>query len=161
VKISGRMIGIGVTATLVASTPFVIAYAAGAAAESLLSQGRPATSSSVETSSLGPANAVDGKTGTRWASNEGSDPQWIRVDLGASHAVSRVVLTWEAAYARAFQLQTSPDGSTWTTVYSTTTGSGGVQDLTVSGTGRYVRMNGTARATQYGYSLFEFQVYGT
>jgi hypothetical protein len=131
----------------------------GGTGATLLSQGRPATSSSAENAALGPANAVDGNTGTRWSSAF-SDPQWIRVDLGASHAVSRVVLTWEAAYARAFQLQTSPDGSTWTTVYSTTTGSGGVQDLTVSGTGRYIRMNGTARATQYGYSLFEFQVYG-
>jgi hypothetical protein len=31
----------------------------------------------------------------------------------------------------------------------------------VSGTGRFVRMNGTQRATQFGYSLFEFQVFGT
>jgi len=31
----------------------------------------------------------------------------------------------------------------------------------LSGSGRYVRMNGTARGTAYGYSLFEMQVYGT
>jgi beta-glucosidase len=31
----------------------------------------------------------------------------------------------------------------------------------VTGTGRYIRMYGTARATQYGYSLWEFQVYPT
>ena len=31
----------------------------------------------------------------------------------------------------------------------------------MSGTGRYVRMYGTARATAYGYSLFEFEVYGS
>jgi len=58
-------------------------------------------------------------------------------------------------------VQTSGDGNSWTTISSTTTGSGGVQDLSVSGSGRYVRMNGTQRATQYGYSLWEFQVYGT
>jgi uncharacterized protein (DUF305 family) len=33
--------------------------------------------------------------------------------------------------------------------------------MTVSGSGRYVRLLGTQRATQYGYSLWEFQVYGT
>ena len=126
----------------------------------LLSQGHPATSSSVENANLSAANAVDGNTGTRWSSAF-SDPQWLQVDLGAPHAISRVVLRWEAAYGRAFQLQTSPDGVTWATIYSTTTGTGGVQDLTVSGNGRYVRMNGTQRATQYGYSLWEFQVYGT
>jgi beta-glucosidase len=50
---------------------------------------------------------------------------------------------------------------TWTDVYSTTTGSGGVQTLPLTGSGRYVRMYGTAWATQYGYSLWEFQVFGT
>ena len=161
-KISGRMVGIGVTATLVASTPFVIAYAAGAATESLLSQGRTATSSSVETSSLGPANAVDGKTSTRWASKEGSDPQWIRVDLGASHPISHVKLVWEAAYGKAYQVQTSADGTTWKSIYSTSTGNGATDDLTgLSGSGRFVRVLGTKRGTPYGYSLYEFQVFGS
>jgi beta-glucanase (GH16 family) len=121
---------------------------------------KPATSSSNESAALGPANAVDGNTGTRWSSGF-SDPQWIQVDLGASHSINRVVLNWEAAYGRAFQLQTSADGTNWTSIFSTTTGTGGVQDLSVSGSGRYVRMNGTQRATQYGYSLWEFQVYGS
>jgi len=71
------------------------------------------------------------------------------------------VLNWQTAYGRAFQLQTSNDGTTWTTIYSTTTSTGGLQDLAVNGSGRYVRMHGTQRATQYGYSLLEFQVYGT
>ncbi len=72
-----------------------------------------------------------------------------------------MTLDWEAAYATAFQIQVSPDGTNWTTVYSTTTGTGGTQTLSVSGTGRYVRMYGTARATPYGYSLWEFGVYTT
>ena len=49
-----------------------------------------------------------------------------------------------------------------TTIYGTTTGAGGIEDLTgLSGTGRYVRMYGTARGTTYGYSLWELEVYGT
>jgi beta-glucosidase len=71
------------------------------------------------------------------------------------------VLYWERAYATAFQIQVSDNSVTWTDIYSTTTGTGGVQTLTVSGSGRYIRMYGTARATQYGYSLWEFQVFGT
>ncbi len=107
------------------------------------------------------AEAVDGNTGTRWASAQGVDPQWIYVDLGASYNLTSVILRWEPAYATAFQIQTSNDAATWTSIYSTTTGTGGVQTLPVSGSGRYVRMYGTARATQYGYSLWEFEVYGT
>ncbi|GII55263.1 hypothetical protein Pth03_36520 [Planotetraspora thailandica] len=128
----------------------------------LLSQGRPTATSSVETGNvLVGANAVDGNTATRWGSAY-SDPQWISVDLGSSRSISRVVLNWEAAYGKAYQVQTSPDNATWTTVYSTTTGDGGIDDLAVSGTGRYVRVYGTQRGlTPYGYSLWEFQVYGT
>ncbi|GAA4555083.1 ThuA domain-containing protein [Planotetraspora kaengkrachanensis] len=128
----------------------------------LLSQGRPTATSSVETGNvLVGANAVDGSTATRWGSLY-SDPQWISVDLGSSRSISRVVLNWEAAYGRAYQVQTSPDNATWTTVYSTTTGDGGIDDLSVSGTGRYVRIHGTQRGlTPYGYSLWELQVYGT
>ena len=131
-----------------------------AATATLLSQGKTATASSLENSSFPASAAVDGNTGTRWSSSF-SDPQWLEVDLGASATISQVVLNWEAAYATAFQIQTSTDNTNWTTIYSTTTGSGGVQTLNVSGTGRYIRMYGTARATPYGYSLWEFQVYGT
>jgi hypothetical protein len=126
----------------------------------LLSQGRPVIASSVQQGSTWvAANAVDGNTGTRWSSNF-SDPQWLEVDLGAVHPITKVVLDWEDAYAVAFQIQVSDDGTTWTDIYSTTTGTGGSQTLQVSGTGRYVRMYGTQRATQYGYSLWEFQVFG-
>ncbi|MFC7640289.1 discoidin domain-containing protein [Streptosporangium lutulentum] len=131
-----------------------------ASGSSLLSQGRPVTASSVEAGANVVANAVDGNTATRWSSAY-ADPQWIRVDLGASRQVSRVRLNWEAAYGRAYQIQTSPDGTTWSTVYSTTAGDGGVDDVTLTGTGRYVRVNGTQRATAYGYSLWEFEVYGS
>jgi hypothetical protein len=125
-----------------------------------IAQGKTATASSLENATFPASNAVDGNTGTRWSSTF-ADPQWLEVDLGSSQAICQVTLDWEAAYATGFQIQVSPDGSTWTTIYSTTTGTGGVQALSVSGTGRYVRMYGTARATPYGYSLWEFQVYGT
>jgi fibronectin type 3 domain-containing protein len=126
----------------------------------LLSQGHPATASSVQSAAYPASNAVDGSTTTRWSSAS-SDPQWLQVDLGAVHTISKVVLNWEAAYATAFQVQTSNDGTTWTTIYSATAATGGVQTLQVTGSGRYVRMYGTARATGYGYSLWEFQVYGS
>jgi len=130
------------------------------AAGVLISQGKPVTASSTENAAFPAVNAVDGNTGTRWASAF-SDPQWIQIDLGATASIDRVVLNWEAAYGRSYQIQISTNGSTWTTIYSTTTGNGGTDDLAITGSGRYVRMNGTARATQYGYSLWEFQVYGT
>jgi beta-glucosidase len=124
-------------------------------------QGRPATASSTENATAFPAGAaVDGDTGTRWSSAF-SDPQWLQVDLGSSVTVCQVVITWETAYATAFQVQTSADASTWTSIYSTTAGTGGTQTLDVTGTGRYLRIYGTTRATQYGYSIWELAVHTT
>ena len=143
----------------VLTSAFLIAAPSAHAAETLLSQGRPATASSTENPAFPPSAAVDGNTGTRWSSAF-SDPQWLQVDLGAPAQITRVALAWEAAAARAFQIQVSNDATTWTSIYSTTTSAGGNQSLTVTGTGRYVRMYGTQRTTQYGYSLWEFQVFG-
>ncbi|KJL48830.1 Chondroitinase-B precursor [Microbacterium hydrocarbonoxydans] len=134
----------------------------GPLAETLISQGRPATASSLETSSFPASAAVDGSSTTRWASQEGIDPQWITVDLGEGATVSRVLLNWEAAYASTYTVQISADGTNWTTLKDETAGDGGTDDITgLSGTGRYLRVYGTARGTSYGYSLYELQVYGT
>ncbi|MGW4943102.1 discoidin domain-containing protein [Actinoplanes sp. NPDC004185] len=146
-------------ATVVAGFGAVTALSAEAA-ETLLSQGKPATASSSENPGAFPATAaVDGNTGTRWASAF-ADPQWLQVDLGASSAITRVELNWEAAYARTFRIQTSLNGTTWADATAATAGTAGVQSLPVSATARYVRMYGTERATQYGYSLWEFKVFG-
>jgi exo-beta-1,3-glucanase (GH17 family) len=146
-------------ATLVLAGVALVQAPSAGAAPALLSQGRPATASTSEGAAWAAGFAVDGDLTTRWGSTF-ADPQWLQVDLGGTATLSSVGLRWEAAYASAFQLQSSVDGTNWTTLYSTTTGTGGTQTIPVTGTGRYVRMLGTARATGYGYSLWEFQVFG-
>ena len=130
-----------------------------------LALGKPATASSTESATYSAALAVDGDAGTRWASAF-SDPSWIAVDLGSSLTFNRVVLRWEAAFGKSYTIDVSGDGSSWNSVYTQPSGLGGTEDFTFpSTTARYIRMNGTARATingaQYGYSLFEFEVYDT
>jgi beta-glucosidase-like glycosyl hydrolase len=121
---------------------------------------QPTTASSTQDATDYPASdATDGDPGTRWSSAF-SDPQWLEVDLGSQQQICSVGILWEAAYATAFQIQVSNDNSTWTTIYSTTTGTGGQETFTLSATDRYIRMYGTVRATQFGYSIFEFDVYG-
>ena len=122
---------------------------------------QPTTASSTQDATDYPApDATDGDPGTRWSSAS-SDPQWLEVDLGAQQQICSVGILWEAAYGSAFQIQVSNDNANWTTIYSTTTGTGGNQTFPVSVTARYIRMYGTVRAlTQFGYSIFEFDVYG-
>src|SRR5258708_9578850 len=82
-------------------------------------QGRPATASSTENAGTPASAAVDGNAGTRWSSAF-SDPQWLQVDLGQSYNITGATLQWEAAFAKAYQIQVSADGANWTTAYSTT-----------------------------------------
>jgi hypothetical protein len=100
-------------------------------------------------------------TVSRWASASGVDPSWITADLGAAKTFDRVVLSWEAAYATAYQIQVSNtnNGTDWATV-APRTGHGGTEtiDFTTT-TARYVRMLGTARVGTFGYSLYGFQVF--
>ncbi|MDG6107313.1 discoidin domain-containing protein [Dactylosporangium aurantiacum] len=126
-----------------------------------LALGRPVAASSTYRAGVEPGNAVDGNPTTRWSSAR-SDPQWIQVDLGSTRTVNRVRINWEAAYGAAYQIQVSDDAATWTTIHSTTTGDGGVDDLTgLAGSGRYVRVYGTQRGTTYGYSIWDLNIYGT
>lgn len=127
-----------------------------------VARGKPATASSYQQQGDGapfpPSNTVDGSLTSRWAS-DWSDPQWLRVDLGATTTFQHVQLVWEAAYGRSYQLQVSDNDRDWRTVYSTTSGDGGVDGIDVTATGRYVRLYGTARGTGWGYSLYELGVY--
>ncbi|MFJ8980606.1 discoidin domain-containing protein [Streptomyces sp. NPDC102282] len=152
---------VGAVVTALASALLALTPATDAeAAPVLLSQGKQATASSQEHYGTPAGSAVDGDPGTRWSS-AASDPQWLSVDLGAPAALDRVELSWEAAYAKTYRIELSSNGTDWSTAYSTTTGSGGAETVDVSGTARYVRMLGTARATGYGYSLWEFKVFGS
>lgn len=129
-----------------------------------LSLNRPAVASSTQASdakgSYNARYALDGNLTTRWSSAF-ADPQWITIDLGAPKQITRVVLNWETAFGKSYTIRVSEDKVNWTTIYGTTTGDGGIDDITgLSGSGRYIRMYGTARGTQWGYSLYEMDVYG-
>ena len=70
-----------------------------------------------------------------------------------------VTLDWEAAFARRYRLQTSLDGTTWTTVETVTDSDGGLDHHTVPATSaRYVRLVTDERATRYGVSLHEVKI---
>ncbi|MFH8463097.1 discoidin domain-containing protein [Streptomyces sp. NPDC017991] len=129
-----------------------------------LAKGAPASASSSESNpftSYAPGRAVDGDTGTRWAS-DWSDDQWLRVDLGATSTVKRVTLGWERAYAKSYRVEVSTNGTDWQSVWSTTTGDGGLDTAQFAGVlARYVRVHGLDRGTDWGYSLYEVGVHSS
>ena len=104
--------------------------------------------------------ATDGNANTRWETDY-EDPQWLYVDLGSVKNIDKVGFMWEGAYASKYYIQVSDDASNWKTVAMVTASSNkNVQiDLGDGIFGRYVRMYGTRRGTQYGYSFYEMGVW--
>ena len=161
-----RVAAVAATLALVAGLLTVMSpLPALAAADTNIARGAEATASSVESAGTPASAAIDGSLTTRWSS-AWSDPQWVQVDLGANASISGFSIAWEAAFAAAYNIQVSADGTNWTQVYATTAGAGGTETPAppAGTTGRYVRLTGTARTTingaQYGYSIYEFQVIG-
>ncbi len=141
-----------------------LAFAASAAqADSNVAVGKTATASQIGYD-LPPANAIDGNSTTRWSSG-GSTEAWISVDLEYYYNLTHVILSWEGAYSKGYDIELSNDNENWTSVYSTSIGSGGIVDIDVSGSGfgkaRYARMRSSEPYnSKWGVSLWEFEVYG-
>ena len=142
-------------------TACLLGYSAVCASGANLALNQPATASSIQDTGYNAANAVDGDTTTRWSSSF-SDSNWIYVDLGSTYYVNTVTVHWENAYATEYKIQVSSDASNWTDAAHITNGSGGTPIIPIANmAARYVRMLGIHRSTQYGYSIWELQVYGT
>lgn len=124
-----------------------------------LALGKNVTTSSAENPSVDGSKLVDGAAETRWSSNF-SDNEWFVVDLGQSYTINKVTLDWEASYATAYNIQVSMDNNNWVTVYETTSGKGGDEEIIINAIdARYVKVQGVKRALAYGYSLWEIGVY--
>lgn len=103
---------------------------------------------------------ADGKMNTRWSSKY-EDDEWIYFDLGSKKQVSRMVLHWEKAYAEEYEIEISNDGKKWSKIYSESDGKGGKEEIAFKdhNNTRYVRINLEDRATKYGFSLWEVEIY--
>src|SRR5258708_12427722 len=125
-----------------------------------LALGKPAAASSLQSATFPASDAFDGDTtGTRWSSAS-SDPQTISVDMGSAFNLCGVTLFWEAALGKDFTIDISNDSISWTTV-ATVTGNVALKNvLSVTASGSDVRMVGLARGTGFGYSPYEFKVFG-
>lgn len=118
---------------------------------SLISADKSTISSSSQKVDYEPANAVDNNPSTRWGS-EYSDDQWIYIDLGTMAYIEKVVLDWETAYGAEYEVQVSDDASSWATVFTESQGDGNQDEIDgLDVKGRFVRMQGNVRGTQWGY----------
>lgn len=118
-----------------------------------------ATASSGSASAM---DAIDGNGDSRWES-EHSDPQWFMVDLGTEREFDQIAIAWETAAGKDYTFDYSLDGEEWIPFSAGVTGNTKLDIIytTSRKRARYIRLNGTARATIYGYSIYEFGVFDT
>ena len=122
----------------------------------LASEGSSATASSGNA-----ALAIDGDNGTRWESAQ-TDDEWFLLDLGQSRTFNYFKINWEGAYAKQFQLLASADGETFSPIYTESNldhASWQKIYLETAVTAQYIKYQGIERATQWGQSFYEFEVY--
>lgn len=114
-----------------------------------------------EAASMPAAYAVDGDFRTRW-SGHATDPHWLAVDFGEERIFDKVRITWETAFAKSYLVEVSTDNVRWTIVAGVSNGDGGVDELAVGPQkARYVKIYGTQRGSQWGYSIYEVETVST
>lgn len=118
-----------------------------------------ASSSADETPDFPASAASDGDPETRWSS-PAEDGAWWQTELPQPVRLGQVVLSWQDAYASAYRVQTSADGRTWRTAATVREGRGGRESVRMDAKDtRFIRVQGDARATEYGYSLWSVEAY--
>ncbi|MFF2012260.1 beta-N-acetylglucosaminidase domain-containing protein [Streptomyces sp. NPDC058195] len=118
-----------------------------------------ASSSADETSGFPASAAADGDPETRWSS-PAEDNSWWQAELPKTARIGRVVLHWQDAYAARYRVQVSADGRTWRTAATVREGRGGRESVRMDAKdARYLRVQGDARGTEYGYSLWSVEAY--
>ncbi|WP_418957083.1 beta-N-acetylglucosaminidase domain-containing protein [Streptomyces tritici] len=124
-----------------------------------LARSGTASSSGDETEDFPAAYALDGDPATRWSS-PAEDGAWWQVELAEPARIGRVVLQWQDAHASRYRVQVSADGRTWRTAATVRDGRGGRESVRMDAPDtRFLRVQGDARATEYGYSLWSVEAY--
>ena len=105
--------------------------------------------------------AVDGNSGTRYASIA-SDDVFFYINLGSREKIGKIIIDWEAAYAAEYKLLLSNDALDWTVVATLQKTNAKTDEIVFPQwlEAEYVRFEGVDRATSYGYSFYSFEVYG-
>jgi endo-1,4-beta-D-glucanase Y len=109
-----------------------------------------------------PANVVDGNLNTRWSAS--GDGQWLRFDLGATKTVAYIKVAPYSGTTRVdtFDVQTSPTGSTWTTLAAglKTATNNNLQAFDFTDTSaRYLRIVGHMNSVNAWNSFTEVEIY--
>lgn len=127
-----------------------------------ISEGRPASGAYKDSSYA--SYLTDGDLSTRYETPWSDGPFDVVIDLGAVLSFTRIDIYFEAASAKSYELLVSDDGKDYSTILSKSNLAYGTRtdSWDVNSVGRYVMLRLKERNMEaYGYSIYEFEVYGT
>jgi hypothetical protein len=131
-----------------------------------LALNKPVTVSSYQDTAHSGSMAVDGNGTTIWQTKSVSgknklSSEWITVDLGSSQNINQAIIAWNTYFAKAYTVQVSSNNSSWSTVFSTSSGDGGNDTVSFNTVqARYVRLNATAwNNSTYHNWMKEFEIH--
>lgn len=115
---------------------------------------KPAEASSEEAATVSASNVTDGYRQTtedgvkhHWGSNNGSGPDWVRVDLEQGYELAKIDVYWESQKANSYKIQVATenpdDESSWTSVRVSDTWPDSINEslvLETPVTARYIRV---------------------
>lgn len=106
-------------------------------------------------------SAVDGDPETRWASQEYKEcSEWIELDLLKEYYISEILISWEVAYAKRFKVYISDDGDDYKCIYNCKDNNKMYNRLQlVPVKCKNIKIECIEKATKYGFSIFEIELY--
>ena len=105
--------------------------------------------------------AADGDFNTRWSSYP-TDSEWIMFTLKEKKVIDKIDIYWETAYGETYQIQVSKNRRDWFVAYNAIKHKGGKEVITFAPvSAKYIRIFGVSRGTQWGYSIFECEIYAS
>jgi chitodextrinase len=122
---------------------------------------KTAVVSSVSSTLYSASKAVDGNASTQWRSANTDISPTISIDLGNFYKLNSIKLSWSTSYATSYSIETSNDGSSYTTVKTLSAQNGGDDDISsIKDTTRFIRLSVKTRSATTGVYLISAEVYG-
>ncbi len=106
----------------------------------------------------------DNNMNSRWQDSSNKDDASFVVDLGTSKVINTVKIFWENANAKSYTISFSVDNVIFSedSTYNNMASGGRTDIISVPDKSyRYIKFQGITRAINYGYSIYEFEVYAT
>ncbi|WP_175402866.1 discoidin domain-containing protein [Mangrovivirga cuniculi] len=127
-----------------------------------LALNKPSYGSSWENPVFQASKANDGNFNSRWSSHF-KDNQWYYIELNEVYKILGINIDWNYSAASSYELQYRDKTGKWNVFYQNMNANGGTEQLKFEGNIQTdaIRLWGFERNTEYGFSIHEFQVYGS